>query len=90
MASSKSSSKGGSGKTATRGVRSTVLRRPPKKGWPRLLHRLRCWWRDLLEVSPIWVLLFVLVSTWSLLPRRTFFVPRVEPGTIAARTFIAP
>ncbi len=72
-----------------RGSRSAVLRRPPEKGLPRLQHNLRKWWRKLLERSPLWILLFVLVATWSLLPRRVFFVPTVEAGSIADRTYIA-
>ncbi|MEM7351741.1 MAG: HDIG domain-containing metalloprotein [Acidobacteriota bacterium] len=72
-----------------RGARSGVLRRPPKKGLPRLQHQLRRRWRSLLELSPLWIVLFVLASTWCLLPRRVFFVPPVEVGSIAARTYIA-
>ncbi len=76
----------GSGKRA---ARSAMLRRPPKKGLPRLQHQLREGWRELLERSPLWIVLFVLASTWCLLPRQLFFVPLVESGAIAARTYIA-
>ena len=85
-----SKKKGGQGRAAgSRPTRSSALRRPPAKGWPRLRHKVRCWWQDLLEKSPVWVLLFVAVSTWSLLPREAFLVPRLEAGSIAGRTFIA-
>ncbi|MEM7584442.1 MAG: HDIG domain-containing metalloprotein [Acidobacteriota bacterium] len=72
-----------------RAARSAVLRRPPEKGLPRLQHNLRSSWRELLEKSPLWILLFVLIATWCLLPRRVFFVEPVEPGSIATRTYIA-
>ncbi len=82
--------KKGQGRAAgSRSARSGVLRRPPAKGLPRLRHNLRCWWQAALERSLLWVLLFVAVSTWSLLPRQAFLVPRVEAGSIAGRTYIA-
>ncbi len=93
MASTKnktSSSRTAGGKSSMgRSTRAAVLRRPPAKGLPRLRHQLRSGWRRLLEVSPFWVVLFLLVSTWCLLPRRAFFVPRAEEGSIAARTYVA-
>jgi len=72
-----------------RTTRTAVLRRPPAKGLPRLRHQLRSRWRQLLEISPFWVILFLLVSTWCLLPRRSFFVPHAEEGSIATRTYVA-
>ena len=74
---------------ARRSTRTGVLRRPPEKGLPRLQYRLRSAWRRSLELNPLWVVLFVLVSTWCLLPRWVFFAPRVEAGSIASRTYIA-
>ncbi len=75
--------------TGRRGTRHAVMRRPPEGRLPRMQHSLRRWWRNLLEQSPLWIVLFVLISTWCLLPDRIFFEERVEPGTIAARTYIA-
>ncbi len=77
------------GQGGRRSTRTGVLRRPPEKGWPRLQHKLRRAWRGSLELSPLWIVLFVLASTWCLLPRWVFFAPVVEPGSIAARTYIA-
>lgn len=87
----KSASNGPAGKKSASGraTRTAVLRRPPAKGLPRLLHQLRSGWRRLLEISPFWVVMFLLVSTWCLLPRRAFFVPRAEAGSIADRTYVA-
>ncbi len=72
-----------------RATRTGVLRRPPEKGFPRLQYKARQIWRAGLEVSPLWIVLFVLASTWCLLPRWVFFAPTVEPGSIATRTYIA-
>ncbi len=66
-----------------------MLRRPPEKGLPRLQYNLRRAWRGSLELSPLWIMLFLLVSTWCLLPRWVFFATSVEPGSIAPRTYIA-
>ncbi len=77
------------GQGGRRSTRTGVLRRPPEKGWPRLQYNVRRAWRGSLELSPLWIVLFVLASTWCLLPRWVFFVPAVEPGSIAARTYIA-
>ena len=75
--------------TPRRSTRNAVLRRPPETRLARLQHNLRRSWRSLLERSPLWIVLFVLVSTWCLLPARLLFEELVEPGTIATRTYIA-
>ncbi len=72
-----------------RAGRTGVLRRPPQDGLPKLVHNLRRGWRRLLEVCPVWLVLYVLVGTWCLLPRSAIFAPRIEPGTVASRTHIA-
>lgn len=72
-----------------RATRTGVMRRPPEKGLPRLQYNLRRRWRNSLELSPLWIVLFVLAATWCLLPRQVFFVPTVEAGSIATRTYIA-
>ena len=77
------------GQGGRRATRTGVLRRPPAKGLPRLQYKLRQGWRASLELNPLWMVLFLLVSTWCLMPRWSFFVPEVEPGAIATRTFIA-
>ncbi len=77
------------GQGGRRSTRTGVLRRPPAKGLPRLQYKLRQTWRASLELNPLWVVLFVSVSTWCLMPRWSFFVPEIEPGSIATRTFIA-
>ncbi len=79
----------GQAKPHKRGIRDGVLRRPPAKGLPRLQHQLRRRWRRLLEASPVWVVLFMLIATWCLLPERAVLVPKVAAGSIAARTYTA-
>lgn len=74
---------------AARPGRTGVLRRPPKEGMPKLVHNLREGWKTLLETCPLWLVLYVLVGTWCLLPRSAFFAPRVEVGSVASRTYIA-
>lgn len=64
-------------------------RRRPTKGLPKLQHDLRQGWRRVLEVCSLWLVVFIGVSTWSLLPRSAFLVPRVEAGSIAGRTILA-
>jgi putative nucleotidyltransferase with HDIG domain len=65
------------------------MRRPPEKGMPLLKHWLEKRWNAGLEAWQVWVVLFLALSIWSLLPRRFFEVPRLEPGSIAGRTYIA-
>ncbi len=77
------------GQRGRRPTRIGVLRRPPEKGLPRLQYKLRRAWRGSLELHPLWVVLFVAASTWCLLPSSVFFVPTVEAGSIAGRTYIA-
>ena len=77
------------GQGGRRSTRTGVLRRPPEKGLPRLQYVVRRTWRRGLELNPLWVVLFVVASTWCLLPQWVYFVPTVEPGSIAARTYIA-
>ena len=77
--------RGGNGRSG----RTGVLRRPPQEGLPKLRHATRQGWLSVLETYPLWLVLFVLVGTWSLLPRSAFFAPRVDAGTVATRTYIA-
>lgn len=69
--------------------RTGALRRPPQDGLPKALHALRQGWKSVLEICPLWLVLFLLAGTWCLLPRSAFFAPRVEAGTVATRTYIA-
>ena len=74
-----------------RGGRSSSSgpRRRPTEGLPKLQHDVRMAWRRVLELWILWLVIFVVVSTWSLLPRSAFLVPRVEEGSIASRTILA-
>ncbi|MEM9594175.1 MAG: HDIG domain-containing metalloprotein [Acidobacteriota bacterium] len=82
-------SKNPSNQPGRRGTRSAILRRPPTHGLPLLRHRMRYGWRRLMEMPAVWIAIFVAALTWSMLPQRSLFIPRIEPGTIAARTVVA-
>lgn len=81
--------KSGAAGTGRRGARHAVLRRPPEKGLPRLQHDLRQRWGDLLEAMPFWLVGFLVVATWSLLPRSAFLIESLEAGAIADKTYLA-
>ncbi|HWM94218.1 MAG TPA: HDIG domain-containing protein [Thermoanaerobaculia bacterium] len=46
-------------------------------------------WQRALETPSLWVVLFLLVGTWILMPGAFLFSPRATPGTIAARDYVA-
>lgn len=81
--------KGSRGDGTRSATRSAMIRRPPSGGLPLLRLRTRRFWRDLLERRSLWITLFVLVGTWALLPQRLLYVPSLEPGEVADRTWIA-
>ncbi|HYN20483.1 MAG TPA: HDIG domain-containing protein [Thermoanaerobaculia bacterium] len=60
-------------------------------GAVRLRQRLRSRrpWQRALETPALWVILFVVIGTWALMPGAFLFSPRVVPGTIAARDYVA-
>jgi len=70
-------------------TRSSALRRQPTSFAGRASLRLATDWRRLLEACPFWIVLFLAVATWALLPRGQFFVARVEIGEIASRNWVA-
>jgi hypothetical protein len=47
-------------------------------------------WQGALETPSLWVLLFLLLGTWALLPAGFLTAPRVEAGAIAGRDYVAP
>lgn len=87
---SQSTSKRGSRGGGSRGSsRSSVLRRPPEKGWPLFRYRLKNTWVDALELWHLWLVLFLVISSWSLLPRYLLVTPTVDEGDVATRTVVA-
>src|SRR5688572_31249125 len=46
-------------------------------------------WQRALETPSLWVALFLIVGTWTLMPGAFLFSPRATPGTIAARDHVA-
>ena len=70
--------------------RPAVVRRSGRRSAARFATRVSVGWTGLLEMAPLWVALFLLLGTWSLLPTGLLFVPRVAAGSIAGRDFVAP
>lgn len=81
---------GGRPQRDPRALRAAATRHPRDGVGARLGTRLAGWWAGLLERSPLWVTLFLLVGSWSLLPAGLLFVREVVPGTIATRDYLAP
>lgn len=46
-------------------------------------------WQRALETPALWVCLFLLIGTWTLMPGAFLFSPRATPGTIAVRDYSA-
>lgn len=46
-------------------------------------------WQRALETPSLWVTLFLVVGTWTLMPGAFLFSPRAAPGAIAARDYVA-
>lgn len=75
----------------TRRASSTkVTRKSQRSRWRRFVGRTNEIWTGLLEKPAIWIVLFVLVGTWALLPTRFLFAPNLAPGSIANRDYVAP
>jgi putative nucleotidyltransferase with HDIG domain len=58
-------------------------------------HLRRRWrskdlWRRALETPALWVALLLVLGTWCLMPGAFLFKPRVTPGAIADRDYVAP
>ncbi|MDA8020086.1 MAG: HDIG domain-containing protein [Thermoanaerobaculia bacterium] len=83
--------KGGNGikSAGRRATRSAVLRRPPEGGLDLARYRAREIWDRVLEMHWAWLVIFLLASTWCMLPQRIFFQPDLDVGDIAPRDFVA-
>jgi len=46
-------------------------------------------WQRALETPSLWVTVFLIVGTWTLMPGAFLFSPRATPGAIAARDYVA-
>ncbi|HVG07291.1 MAG TPA: HDIG domain-containing protein [Thermoanaerobaculia bacterium] len=46
-------------------------------------------WQRALETPSLWVTLFLIIGTWTLMPGAFLFSPRATPGAIAARDYVA-
>lgn len=57
----------------------------------RLRRRLRASqpWTRALETPALWVVLFLILGTWALMPGAFLFSARAVPGSVAARDYVA-
>ena len=66
-----------------------VIRNPPQTRWTRF----SCWlldsWRRALSAHGLWLLVYLAVGTWALMPRLEILGQAVEAGDIASREYIA-
>ena len=71
---------------------TTPTQRPPRVSrWNRFVHHSRAVWQRWLRRDHVWIVVFVLVATWALAPRRPWgAAAQPEVGSIAARDFVAP
>lgn len=70
-------------------------KRPPRGGrarsrWERFAQRCDDLWCSLLATPAVWVVLLLLVGTWTLTPGSLSFSDEVSPDSIAQRDYIAP
>jgi putative nucleotidyltransferase with HDIG domain len=74
------------------GPGTTPTQRPPQvPRWNRLISGSRAVWQRWLRRDHVWIVLFVLVGTWALTPRRPWGAAvQPEVGSVAARDFVAP
>lgn len=76
-----------SSKNSTR--RKSQIRRGSDSRSARFRAAIRQRWSAALEARWVWIVLFVLLGSWALVPRRALPDRDVEPGMIADRTWIA-
>ncbi len=66
-----------------------VIRNPPKTRWTKISCWLQDSWRRLLDAHALWVLVYIAVGTWALMPRLEAPGGAVAAGDIATRDYIA-
>lgn len=70
---------------------TVIVPRVPIARWNHAVRKAKVGWQRLLERDPLWLLLFVLVATWALVPSRHWGIGgRVEVGSVASRDYLAP
>jgi hypothetical protein len=60
-----------------------------KLTWSRLARRSAILWQRALETPALWVILFLVLGTWSLLPGAFLFTREVTAGSVGERDFLA-
>lgn len=74
---------------STRGEPPTPMV-PAARGRGALLGaRVSRQWQRALETPALWVVLFLILGTWTLIPGAFLFTPEIVAGTVAERDFLA-
>ncbi len=79
-----------SGTRSQTGWTSTAPARVDGGRWAASQVALRDWWRRVLAIEQLWVVVFLLVTTIALAPRFGLVVPNLDEGSIATRDYVAP
>jgi hypothetical protein len=75
--------------TGVRRPRTATIRHPYRGRMARLGLWIKERWDQLLGLHVLWLVLYLALGAWCLLPSGTFFQP-AEVGAIAARDYVAP
>ncbi len=70
--------------------RLSVLRRSRERGPTAWLRGAGELWSGTFDRPALWLALFLVVGTWSIMPAGFLFAPRAQAGAIAGRDYIAP
>lgn len=69
--------------------RLSLLRRSRRGGLADAGRTVSELWSRSFELPALWLALFLLVGTWSIMPSGFLFAPRVQVGEIAGRDYVA-
>src|SRR5689334_3668187 len=69
--------------------RLSLLRRSRRGGLADAGRTASELWSRSFELPALWLALFLLVGTWSIMPSGFLFAPRVQVGEIAGRDYVA-
>src|SRR5436305_12600139 len=69
--------------------RLALLERSRRGGLARGTRAVAELWSRSFELPAVWLALFLVVGTWSIMPSGFLFAPRVQVGEIAGRDYVA-
>jgi len=86
----KSSTKSADANSRGGAVRPAAVVRGPKRGLRRLTARVADLWGKALEMPALWIVLLLVIGSWSLTRGGVFRVSVVPQGGVASRDYVAP